>query len=152
MPASAEMRLAPPVYQVDGVDWDSAAGTQYADFRGRIWEMTGVANAEGMPIAAAVKGDKTASLRKLVRKIGVLHKVGEPAPTTYVYEGHTYRTDCTYIDAAGDPWTHDGTWDPEPPGVPDAPSPQYTRPGEPEYALDIPALVHYHGPIHEQTS
>lgn len=39
---------------------------------------------------------------------------------------------------------------PEPPGVLDAP--QYTRPGEPEYVLDIPALVHHHGPIREQTS
>ncbi|MEU0108381.1 hypothetical protein ABZ313_23890 [Streptomyces sp. NPDC006251] len=151
MPSSNPLRLAPPVFQLDGIGWDSAAGTQYADFEGRIWEMTGITNAEGMPIAAAVKGDATASLRELVRKIGVFHRIGDPVPSTYVYEGRTYRTDRTYIDAAGDTWTYNGTWDPEPPGAPDAPSPNFIRPGEPEYVLDIPALEHYHGPIQEQT-
>ncbi|MEU0341939.1 hypothetical protein ABZ092_24015 [Streptomyces bobili] len=150
MPASAALRLAPPAYQLDGADWDSAAGTQYKDFEGRIWEMTGITNAEGMPIAAAVEGDATASLKELVNRIGILHKVGESAPTTYVYEGRTYRTDRAYVDEAGDTWTHNGTWDPEPPGVPDTPSPQFVREGEPEYALDIPALDYYHGPLTER--
>ncbi|MCX5215681.1 hypothetical protein OG689_41740 [Kitasatospora sp. NBC_00240] len=148
MTARTAIRLSPMTYTTGSTEdavYVCTAGTKYKDYGGRTWEMTGVTNDRGEPILFTPGRSKVITLPKLARR-GIFHKIGDAPRTRYEYEGSTFHTDRVYIDGVGDPWTHDGTWACKAPG---GPAPRYTRPDEPEYALSIPEMIQFHGPLHE---
>ncbi|MGW0333525.1 hypothetical protein ACWD0J_16910 [Streptomyces sp. NPDC003011] len=136
-------RLLPtdrPTFVAQGSSsYEVTPGVAYIDTDGRSWESLGVTTAKGLPVFASADGDRTRTLAKLAPFI--LHKVGDPAPDTFEFDGRTWSLADVLKDNDEDGyWGHNGRWR----KTADGPTPLFTRPDEPEYALTIAEIAHFH--------
>ena len=120
-------------------DYEVTPGVAYADLDGTKWESLGVTTPNGQPVFASEDGTRTRTLAKLAPRI--LHKVGEPAPVTFEFDGRSWSlTDVLRDNDEDGYWGHNGRWRRTTSG----PFPLFTRPDEPEYALSIAEIARRH--------